>query len=201
VTAAIKALCVCAALPLVATSGGAWAGNDKGIKVRALKPEADTYVSAARPDTNFGRATILRAAAAPQATTYLRFRHTALSRNVVGVTLVVRAHAGGRTGFEVRRVPHDEWRERTLTYATAPRPSLRYASATPVRQGSWRLVDVTSFVSDGSDTITLAITTRSPHGVAFRSRESKQRPMLVVRSGGHLAEEIGGVDWIEEISN
>jgi hypothetical protein len=190
VTAATKALCLCAALPLAATAGGAWAGDDRGSKIRALRPEADTYVSAAEPDRNFGAAAVLRADAAPQATTYLRFRHPILSRNVVSVTLLVHVHAGGRNGFEVRRVPQDDWRESTLTYETAPRPSLRYASSTPVRQGSWRVVDVTPFASDGNDTITLAITTRSPRGVAFRSRESRQRPLLVVRTGRHMAEEI-----------
>ena len=189
-TAATKALCACAALPLAATAGAAWAGDDRGIKIRALKPEADTYVSAAEPARNFGAAAVLRADAAPKATIYLRFRHPSLSRNVVSVTLLVHAHAGGRNSFEVRRVPQNEWREATLTYETAPRPSLRYASATPGRQGSWRIVDVTPFASDGKDTITLAITTRSRGGVAFRSRESKQRPMLVVRTGGRLGEKV-----------
>jgi hypothetical protein len=171
-------------------AGGAWAGGDRGVKIQALKPEADTYVSAAEPDRNFGSATVLRADGAPQATTYLRFRHPILRRNVVGATLLVHAHAGSRTGFEVRRVPQDDWRESRLTYVIAPRPSLRYASSTPVRRGNWSVVDVTPFVSDGDDTITLAITTRSPLGVAFRSRESKQRPMLVVRTGGQVVEEI-----------
>ena len=181
---------MCAVLPLAATAAGAWAGNDRTIKIRALKPEADTYVSAAEPDRNFGTAAVLRADGAPDATAYLRFRHPTLSRNVVSVTLLVHAHAGGRTGFEVRRVLQDDWRERRLTYETAPRPSLRYASSTPLHRGKWRVIDVTSFVSDGNDTITLAITTRSPRGVAFRSRETKQRPMLVVRTGGHLGEEM-----------
>jgi hypothetical protein len=176
-------------LPLAATAGGAWAGDDRDTKIRAVVPEADTYVSAAEPARNFGNAPVLRADGMPQATTYLRFRHPSLSRNVVGVTLLVRIHGEGRSGFEVRRVPHDDWSESRLTYASAPRPSLRYASATPVRRWRWRVVDVTPFASDGNDTITLAITTRSPLGVAFRSRESKQRPMLVVRTGGHVAGE------------
>jgi hypothetical protein len=190
VTAATKALCACAVLLLAATAGGAWAGDERGVKIRALKPEADTYVSAAEPNTNFGSAEVLRADGAPQATTYLRFRHPILRRNVVGATLLVHPHVGRRTGFEVRRVPQNDWHEGRLTYVIAPRPSLRYASSTPVRQGSWSVVDVTPFVSDGSDTITLAITTRSSLGVAFRSRESKQRPMLVVRTGGYLVEGI-----------
>jgi hypothetical protein len=186
VTAATKALCICAVLLLTTSAGGAWAGGDRRGKIRALKPEADTYVSAAAPARNFGSARVLRADGAPLATTYLRFRHSSLARSVVRVTLLVHAHDSGRTGFEVRRVPDNDWSESELTYATAPRPSLRYASATPIRQGSWRVVDVTPFMIDGTDTITLAITTRSPQGVVFRSRESKQRPMLVVRTSGRI---------------
>jgi hypothetical protein len=188
VTAATKALCVCAVLPLMASVGSAWAGGDRKGKIRALRPEADTYVSAAAPDRNFGSARVLRADGAPRATTYLRFRHSSLARSVVRVSLLVHAHDGSRTGFEVRRVPDDNWSESELTYATAPRPSLRYAAATPVRQGSWRVVDVTPFMIEDTDTITLAITTRSSQGIVFRSRESKQRPMLVVRTGGRIEE-------------
>jgi hypothetical protein len=186
VTAAAKALCACAVLPLTASVGGAWAGDDRHGKIRALKPEADTYVSAAAPARNFGNARVLRADGAPRATTYLRFRHSSLARGVARVTLLVHAHEGGRNGFEVRRVSDDDWSESELTYATAPRPSLRYASATPTRQGSWRIVDVTPFMIDSTDTITLAITTRSSQGVVFQSRESKQRPMLVVRTRGRI---------------
>jgi hypothetical protein len=168
--------------PFAAAAGGASAVDRPPTRIRVVKPNADTYVTAAEPERNFGRAPVLRADGSPQATTYLRFRHTHLSRRVVGVTLLVHAHAGAQTGFEVRRVPQDDWREGRLTYATAPRPSLRYASSKPVRRGTWSAVDVTPFMADGDDTITLAITTRSPRGVAFRSRESRQRPMLVVRT-------------------
>lgn len=180
-TTATRALYVCALLPLAA-AGGTSAADEQATNIRVVKPDADTYVTAAEPDRNFGRARVLRADGSPQATTFLRFRHTHLSRRVVSVTLLLHAHAGARTGFEVRLVPRDDWREGRLTYATAPRPSLRYASSKPLRRGAWSAVDVTPFVGDGGDTISLAITTRSPLGVAFRSRESAQRPMLVVRT-------------------
>jgi hypothetical protein len=181
VKVATKALCACAALPFAAAAASASVGEER-TKIWALKPEADTYVTAAEPHRNFGGARVLRADGSPQATTYLRFRLGKVKDSIAAVTLLVHAHSGDRAGFAVRRVPLNGWRERRLTYGTAPRPSLRYASSRPVQQGAWSAVDVTPFVGDSDDAITFAITTRSPNGVSFRSRESKQRPMLVVRS-------------------
>lgn len=163
-----------------AASGAAGAPKEPDV-IRAFSPHADTYVSAGQPVANFGRSTLLRADAAPQATTFLRFRLKQLSGDIESVTLLLHAQAGARASFEVRRVREDGWRERQLTYANAPRLSLRYASSKPVRRGAWSAVDVTSFVSDDED-VNLAITTRSRLGVAFASRESKQGPRLVVRT-------------------
>jgi hypothetical protein len=181
VRAVTKALCACAVLPFAAAADGAQAAAER-TKIRAIPPEADTYVSAEEPDRNFGGSRVLRADGSPQATTYLRFRLRGKDRSILGATLILHAHSGDRTGFAVRRVPMNDWRERALTFATAPKPSLRYASAKPVRRGAWSAVDVTTFVGDTDEAVTLAVTTRSPDGVAFRSRESRQRPMLVVRT-------------------
>lgn len=160
--------------------------------MRVLKAEADTYVSAAQPDRNFGRATVLRADASPQSTAYLRFRHSRLGDEPAGVTLLVYVLAGDRAGFEVRRVLRNDWQEERLTHETAPRPPLQYASSKPARSGAWSAVDVTPFVMSGEEALTLAITTRSRLGLSFRSRESKQRPILVVRSADGVAEEPPG---------
>jgi hypothetical protein len=181
VKAVTKALCVCAVFPFAAAAQGAPAGAERS-KIRAIPPDADTYVTAEAPQRNFGRAAILRADGSPQATTFLRFKLQNRNQPLVGATLLVHAHSVGRTGFAVRRVPLNRWRERELTFETAPRPSLRYASSKPVRRGAWSAVDVTPFLSDTDTAITLAITTRSPDGVSFSSRESGKRPMLVVRS-------------------
>jgi hypothetical protein len=182
VTAATKALCASAALAAAAAAGTARADTQPQGKIRAPKPEADTYVSAAAPVRNFGRAPVLRADGSPHASAYLRFRDEHLGREPISVTLILHVTRGAHGGFEVRPVADDDWRERALTYVSAPRPSLRYASAKPVRRRGWSAVDVTSFVVEGDDTLTLAITTRSPLGVTFRSREAKEGPRLVIRT-------------------
>jgi hypothetical protein len=83
----------------------------------------------------------------------------------------------------VRRVYENQWRERGLTFENAPRLSLRYVSSKPVRSGIWSAVDVTSFVKDDTERVTLAVATRSALGVVFDSRESDQGPRLVIRTG------------------
>jgi hypothetical protein len=171
-------------LSFSAAAGGASARDERSTGIRVLKPEADTYVSAAEPNRNFGRSPVLRADGSPPATTYLRFRLKKAGRRAGSVTLLLHAHAGSRrAAFDVRRVPRNDWSEGEVTYATAPRPSLRYASSKRVRLGAWSAVDVTSFVVGHDDWITLAVTTRNQLGLAFRSRESNQGPILVVRTG------------------
>lgn len=151
-------------------------------EIRAFSPEADTYVSEAAPETNFGRSLLLRACGSPQTTTYLRFRLKKLPKHVTSVILLLHTRAGARTSYEIRRAEGLDWREQRLTYANAPRTSMRYVAAKMVRHGAWSAVDVTQIV-DGRTRVTLAITTRSHNCVAFYSRESKLGPRLVVRAG------------------
>jgi hypothetical protein len=165
------------------TAGAALADNGTSQPdIRAFSPEADTYVTAAAPDTNYGRSLTLRAAGSPQTTTYLRFRLRRVPPNLASVILLVHAKAGSLATYEVRRAGEADWREGRLTYANAPRLSMRYAAAKMQRRGAWSAVDVTPIV-EGRMRVTLAITTRSPRTVVFHSRESRYGPRLVARSG------------------
>jgi hypothetical protein len=170
------------ALALAAVGSGSAGAELLNDELRAFRPEADTYVSAARPEANFGRARSLRAAGAPRQTVFLRFRLDELKGSITSVTLLLHAQAKTRTSYQVRRVYEDERRERGLTFENAPRLSLRYVSSKPVRRGIWSAVDVTSFVTDDTGRVSLALTTRSPLGVVFESRESDQGPRLVIRT-------------------
>ena len=151
-------------------------------ELRAFRPEADTYISATRPETNFGRLRTLRADASPRETIYLKFRLRELKGEVTSVVLLLHATTEARTSFQVRPVPDDDWLERELTYENAPEVSLRYAASKPVRRGIWSAVDVTSFVDEGGGRVSLAVTTRGTRGVVFESRESRRGPRLVVRT-------------------
>lgn len=180
VTTAAASPAVAAAVPAVA-----------GTELRAFKPVADTYVTAARPRANFGHARVLRVDGQPAATTYLRFRVGRLKDDVETVTLLLHASAARAGSYEVRSVDDDDWRERDLTFENQPRRSVRYAASRPVRQGAWSAVDVTAFFADEGD-ISLAITTRGKREVVFHSRESTYGPRLVVRTEDNEGPGSGG---------
>ncbi len=148
------------------------------------KPVADTYVTAARARANFGTSRQLRADAAPETAAFVRFRLRPTGAPISSVTLLLRPRSPAGS-FAVRRVGDNGWRERRLTYTTAPIPSLRYASSRPVRRGEWSAVDVTSFIDpSGGEEVSFAITTRGRRAISFGSRESRSGPRLVVRTGG-----------------
>ena len=173
----------------VTAMGVAGAKNLPPPEIRALAPEADTYVSEAQPQRNFGRLRTLRADRVPDTTIYLRFRIKKLGGARTGVTLLLHARAGARVRYQVRRVQGNEWREARLTYSNAPKLSLRYASSKPVRRGTWNAVDVTPFIDSSDDRVSLGVTTRSAVAVVFASRESNHGPRLVVRTAEQPEEE------------
>jgi hypothetical protein len=170
------------ALPLALVATGAAGARPPTAEIHAFSPEADTYVTATLPDENFGRSPVLRADGDPKQTTFLRFRLEKLKGEITSVTLLLHAQTKARATYQVRRVYEDDWRERRLTFENAPRSSLRYVASKPVRKGIWSAVDVSSFVTDDTEVVSLAVTTRSTRGVAFASRESGRGPRLVIRT-------------------
>jgi hypothetical protein len=176
-------LVTCGTLTLaIASTAPAGAAGWRTAEIRAFRPVADTYVSAAQPRRNFGRTTALRADGSPAQTVYLKFRIKQVTGDLDDVTLLLHAQGGARTSYQVRRVRENDWRERRLTYENAPRLSLRYASSKPVRRGAWNAVDVTAFIANEDDDVSLAITTKNARGAVFASRESKRGPRLVLRT-------------------
>lgn len=167
---------------LTGAAGSSASAAESPEEFRVYTPVADTYVTASRARANFGRAPALRVDASPETTAFVRFRLKRTKAPVTSVTLLLRPGSPGRARYAVRRVDNNEWRERRLTYMTAPHPSLRFASSRPVRRGAWSAVDVTSFVTAGDDEVSLAITTRGTREISFGSRESKSSPRLVVRT-------------------
>ena len=163
---------------LIGAAGSSAATPMEGFRV--YKPVADTYVTAVRARANFGLSLALRVDASPETTAFVRFRLKRTTAPAASVTLLLRPGSPGRARYAVRRVEVDDWREGRLTYATAPHPSLRFASSRPVRRGAWSAVDVTSLIAAGDEEVTLAITTHGRQEISFGSRESRSGPRLVV---------------------
>jgi hypothetical protein len=146
-------------------------------------PTADAYVSQARPGTNFGAATRLLTGGGPGIKrSYLRFEVANLSGTVLRATLRLYSKDGSASGYEVRAVGDDAWREWTITYKTAPPPGPLVAVTGRVAARAFTSVDITALVSDAED-VDLAVTDSGGSGLQFASRESGDlAPQLVVET-------------------
>ena len=147
---------------------------------RVYKPVADTYVTATRARANFG-ARVLRVDASPETTAFVRFRLKRLTAPAASVTLLLRPRSPGRARYAVRRVEDNKWRERRLTYATAP---IRHYGSRPHAQSDVE-PGAQSTSRPSSRRAMKRSASRSRHGrpeISFGSRESQSGPRLVVRT-------------------
>jgi hypothetical protein len=176
VAATLVAL-VAAGLSVQAIPG---AGLDREPRIRAVRPKADAFVSAAYQRQNFGNARHLKVDSSPRFRSYVTFNVDVSSDDVEHVSLLLYSRTASRLGYRVRLVD-ERWRERRITFANAPEMSPDFMMSGPVRARSWKAVDVTWLVADTEKRVNLALTTASPKGAEFASRETGLRgPRLVV---------------------
>jgi hypothetical protein len=149
---------------------------------RVYTPEADTYVTTAHPNANFGTATILRSDSTPKIRSYLRFRLHSLSGKVVSARLRLWSRTGDLVGYSVHPVTKAGWDELRISSNNGPAAGKPVASSGPFGPETWSGVDVTRLVQ-GTDAVSLALTTNSTQNVTFDSRESIHKPQLVVQIG------------------
>jgi hypothetical protein len=158
------------------------AGFDRGPRIRAMRPKADAHVSAVSRAQNFGRAHELKIDSSPTLRTYVMFNVNLKSGHgeVKQVSLLLYSQTRSQAGYQIRLVS-ERWRERKITFANAPPSSRAFVRSGPLRAKAWHAVDVTSLVSDDHKYIGFVLTTVSPKGVGFASRETKVHgPRLVV---------------------
>jgi hypothetical protein len=142
-------------------------------------PVADTYVSTAHPDANYGTEPILRADATPRIRSYLRFRLPELPGRIVRAELRLWSSSGDLAGYSVHLVASNSWVERDITSRSRPAATMPVASSGPFGPGSWSSVDVAPLIND-PQVFSLVVTTRSRQNITFDSREGPNRPQLVI---------------------
>jgi hypothetical protein len=156
--------------------------NDRGPRIRAVRAKADAHVSAVNRTQNFGRAHELKVDAAPTLRTYVSFDVDLKSGRgrVKQVSLLLYSQTRSQAGYQVRLVAK-RWGERKITFANAPTASRNFVRSGPLRAKAWQAVDITDLVSDDHKYVSFVLTTVSPKGVDFASRETKRHgPRLVV---------------------
>jgi hypothetical protein len=167
------------ALTVVAVgAGGLVATRLRQPTEAVFTPVADTYVSTAHPDANYGTEPILRADATPKIRSYLRFRLDGLSGQVLKARLRLWSPTGDLAGYSVHPVSSG-WVERDLTLTSRPAADAPVARSGPFGPGSWSSVDVAPLMDDAQE-VSIVVTTRSSQTITFDSREGRNRPQLVI---------------------
>ena len=142
---------------------------------------ADAYVAADKPTTNYGKSTALRQDGNPIMRTYLRFDLSGISGTITRATLKLLPNASHAAGIAAHRGTVNTWSETGITYQNAPPyDASTVGSSGSLVSGAWTSMDVTAAVNGA--TLTLVLTTTSSTQTNLSSRETANPPVLVVES-------------------
>jgi len=146
-----------------------------------LTPQADSYVDASQPSSNYGTSTLLRTKSSAAVTSYLRFNVTGVSGTVTSATLRIYTNSSSNIKYDVRGVINNTWGETTITASNAPSfGSIVGSSIQPFSAGVWTSVDVTSLVT-GNGLVSFAMTSTNTTNVSYSSRTGANPPQLVIQ--------------------
>lgn len=141
---------------------------------------ADTYASSAEPDRNFGTSSSIRTDASPDLRGFIRF--SPATGTVSQAILRVFANSSQATGVDVRGASTNSWGETTLTYRNMPGALAVTDSSGPFSSNTWVEWNVTALVN-GTGQVSFALTSTSSTATNLASRESANKPQLVVTYG------------------
>jgi hypothetical protein len=144
-----------------------------------FNPVADAYVTAAIPNTNYGTSQQIRFDASPVVNGYLTFNVQGLGGTIASAKLRLYANSSSSVGCKVFSVPDVSWGERTITYNNAPAFGSQIGSYGVIRSSTWIEIDVTTLVR-GNGTFSLAVSGLNATAVSLASRESANKPQLVI---------------------
>ena len=147
---------------------------------------ADTFARSTEPDRNFGTQSAVRTDASPYVGSFLRFDPNGLGSSISRAILRVYANSSNSGRIDVRGVTSNSWGESTLTYRNMPAVLSVVGSVARISEGTWVQWDVTSLVR-GNGTLSFGLTSTSITATSLASRESSNRPQLVVTSSGDPA--------------
>ena len=145
-------------------------------------PEADAYVDASLPDSNFGGALTLDADASPAKQAFLRFPVSGLAgRRVSRVRLRMHQKDASPKGGRVYKLSTSSWSETATTWNAKPAiGGTPVASFEAVTAGNWYEVDLGSAFVTADGTVSVAIDSSHGDGNKWASRESTTPPELLV---------------------
>ncbi len=146
-------------------------------------PVADSYVSSAYPDTNYGTSATLKAqSGSPITQTYLRFNVTGIVGTITKATLKLYTSTSSGTGYQVRDVTDNTWEENLITYNNAPAYGPVISTSGSFSSSAWVSTNLTTLVT-GTGLYDLAVTTSSTSNMSFHSRDATSNlPQVVIQT-------------------
>jgi len=182
--ATASSICVVAAALL--TAMGASGGVDRPSVIATsasaitVLPQADAYVSASAPTTNYGSATALTVGSNPNYHSYLLFSVSGLTGSVTSAQLVLHAITAG-SGVALHQAQVTTWSESTITYTNAPTFGAVLSRTGRFNAGASVTLSASPVVT-GNGTYTIVLTSASTTPITFSSREAgpSLAPELVI---------------------
>ena len=152
--------------------------------VAATYPAAhDAWVTNRYQARNYGAERVMRVNDSPVKRSYVRFTVPAISGTIQSAYLRVYAQTAAANGFRVWTTTAG-WNQGAITYANAPAAGTLVADVPRfTATNTWRQVDVTAAVANGTRAFLLA-TPSTPADVIFTTREGGRAPELVINTGG-----------------
>jgi chitodextrinase len=142
--------------------------------------EADTYVSASSPQSNYGTATSWWLNQSPDMHAYLRFNVHGLGKTpITQARLLVYANNNSSLSISASPVADNNWDELNMDFTNAPALGTTLGTSGAFTNGSWVSLDVTSYVT-GEGIYSFGLTSTSTTAISFRSRESGSNSALLL---------------------
>ena len=151
-----------------------------GATVSTFDAVADTYVNSDSPTTNFGGGDELRTDNAPLIRSFLRFDVAGITGTVTRAKLRIFANSSSSAGFEVHALSAT-FDETAVTHETAPEVGTLFGTSPAFTAGGYIEVDITAAIS-GNGIVELALTALGDTATSFGSRESANKPQLIIES-------------------
>jgi hypothetical protein len=141
-------------------------------------PDADAWVSDDAPDANHGSDAALQVDGSPISRAYLRFNGTIPNDAMVThTTLRLYSPSASSTGVDIRMTSTNSWDEGTITFNNAPSSPIFASNANTIAAG-WNSFSLPLF--DPGSPATYVVTRASAEALSVQSRESLNRPELIV---------------------
>jgi hypothetical protein len=153
-----------------------------GVTIATFDAVADTYIAEDVPAQNYGDRPELRTDASPVRHSFLRFDVSGITGTPTRAKLRIFANSASFAGFEVHSLP-DAFDELAVTYETGLAIGALVGTSPAFTSGGYIEVDVTPAVS-GNGTFQLALTALGTTATSFGSRESANKPQLVIEYPG-----------------